>query len=103
MAPFPAITINANVSWAWDFGDGTTLVTSSPGRPYDVNNPDATDYISHTYTHAGDGYGLSVTSVWTATYTIEGVTGEQAVAGSVRRTTTHTLAAADYGSVLTGN
>ena len=50
VAPFPTVTINASVSWEWDFGDGATLVTSSPGRPYDPNDPDATDYISHTYT-----------------------------------------------------
>jgi hypothetical protein len=103
VAPFPTVIITANVSWQWDFGDGSTLTTTSPGRPYDVNDPNATDYISHTYTRAGNGYALSVTSVWTATYTIQGTAGRQPVDGAVRRTTTHTLAAADYGSVLTGN
>ncbi len=103
VAPFPAVAINAGVSWEWAFGDGTTLVTSSPGRPYDVNDPDATDYIRHTYTRASAGWPLSVTSVWTATYTVDGVPGQLDVNGTVRRTTTRTLAAADYGSVLTGN
>ncbi len=103
VAPFPAVRINASVSWEWDFGDGATLTTTSPGRRYDVNDPDATDYISHTYTQASAGRPLSVTSVWTATYTVQGVPGRLDVNGAVRRTTTRTLAAADYGSVLTGN
>ena len=103
VAPFPTVTINAQVSWEWDFGDGATLVTASPGRPYDSSDPDATDYLSHTYRTASDGWPLSVTSVWTATYTVQGFSGQLAVDGSVRRTTAHPLAAAEYGSVLTGN
>jgi hypothetical protein len=103
VAPFPTVTINASVSWEWDFGDGATLVTSNPGRPYDANDPDDAGYVSHTYTHPSDGYPLTVTSVWTATYTIQGVPGTLAVDGAVRRTTAHTLAAAEYGSILTGN
>jgi hypothetical protein len=103
VAPFPTVTINASVSWEWDFGDGATLVTSSPGRPYDPDDPDAADYISHTYERASDGWALSVTSVWTATYTVQGFPGTATVDGTVRRTTTRTLPASDYGSVLTGN
>jgi hypothetical protein len=91
------------VSWEWDFGDGTSLETSSPGRPYDSDDPDATDYISHTYRSASHGWPLSVTSVWTATYTGQGVPGQLAVTGTVRQTTTHTLPAADYSGTLTGN
>ncbi|HEX4430900.1 MAG TPA: hypothetical protein VHZ96_16655, partial [Frankiaceae bacterium] len=83
--------------------DGTTLETTSPGRPYDANEPDATDYISHAYLSASDGWALSVTSVWTATYTVQGMPGELNVTGAVRRTSTHTLAAADYSATLTGN
>jgi hypothetical protein len=103
VAPFPTVTISARVSWEWDFGDGGTLVTSSPGRPYDSNDPDATDYLSHTYRTASEGWPLSVTSVWTATYTVQGLPGQLVVDGTVRRTTNRTLAAAEYGSVLTGN
>jgi len=103
VAPFPTVTITAKVSWEWDFEDGTSLNTSSPGRAYDSDDPDATDYISHTYRSASDGWPLSVTSVWTATYTVQGVPGQLAVMGVVRRTTTHTLPAADYSGTLTGN
>ena len=103
VAPFPTVTISAKVSWEWDFGDGGTLVTSSPGRPYDGRDPDATDYLSHTYRTASKGWPLSVTSVWTATYTVQGLPGQLVVDGTVRRTTTRSLAAAEYGSILTGN
>ena len=103
VAPFPTVTIAAKVSWQWDFGDGATLETSHPGRAYDGSDPDATDYISHTYRHANDGWPLSVTSVWTATYTVQGMPGELAVTGAVRRTTTHALPAAEYSGTLTGN
>jgi hypothetical protein len=103
VAPFPTVTIVTKVNWEWDFGDGTTLETTSPGRPYDANEPDATDYISHAYLSASDGWALSVTSVWTATYTVQGIPGQLAVTGAVRRTSTHTLAAADYSATLTGN
>ena len=103
VAPFPTVTINATVSWEWDFGDGTSLTTSNPGRPYDSSEPDATDYLTHTYRSASDGRPLSVTSVWTATYTVQGIPGELTVTGAVRRTTTHALAADEYSGVLTGN
>ncbi len=103
VAPFPTVTITADVSWEWDFGDGTSLTTSSPGRPYDINEPDATNYLSHTYRSASDGWPLSVTSVWTAMYTVQGMPGELAVTGAVRRSATRTLPAADYSGVLTGN
>ena len=103
VAPFPTVTITAKVSWEWDFGDGTSLVTSTPGRPYDSSEPDATDYISHAYRIASDGWALSVTSVWTATYAVQGMPGQLDVTGAVRRTTTHTLPAADYSGTLTGN
>jgi hypothetical protein len=103
VAPFPTVTISANVSWEWDFGDGASLATTSPGRPYDVSDPNATDYISHTYRTASDGRPLTVTSVWTATYTVQGMPGPLAVTGAVRRSTTRILPAAEYSSILTGN
>ena len=102
-APFPVVTITAVVQWAWDFGDGTTLVTASPGKAYDGSDPRNGGYVTHTYRSASKAWPLTVTSVWTATYTVQGVAGVQAVASAVRRTTARRLTAADYGSVLTGN
>jgi hypothetical protein len=102
-APFPVVTITAVVQWVWDFGDGTTLVTTSPGKAYDGSDPRNGGYVTHTYKSANKAWPLTVTSVWTATYTVQGVGGIQAVTTAVRRTTAHPLAAAEYGSVLTGN
>jgi hypothetical protein len=102
-APFPVVTINATVQWVWDFGDGTTLVTTSPGKAYDGTDPANGGYVTHTYKTANTAWPLTVTSVWTATYTVQGVGGVQTVISAVRRTTAHPLASAEYGSVLTGN
>ena len=102
-APFPVVTITAVVQWVWDFGDGTTLVTTSPGKAYDGTDPADGGYITHTYRSANSAWPLTVTSVWTANYTVQGVGGVQTVTNAVRRTTAHPLASAEYGSVLTGN
>jgi hypothetical protein len=102
-APFPLVTITATVQWAWDFGDGTTLVTTSPGKAYDGSAPANGGYVTHTYKTANEAWPLTVTSVWTATYTVQGVGGVQTVTNAVRRTTAHPLPSAEYGSVLTGN
>ena len=103
VAPFPTVTINATVRWLWDFGDGETLTTSTPGSAYNPADPDIAHYVTHTYRKANPGWRLSVTSVWTATYTVAGMPGTQTVSGAVRRTSVRTLRAADYGSTLTGN
>jgi hypothetical protein len=102
-APFPVVTINAEVRWEWSFGDGATLVTSSPGKAYDGTDPADGGYVTHTYKAANKAWPLTVTSVWTATYTVQGVAGVQLVTNAVQRTSAHPLAAAEYGSVLTGN
>jgi hypothetical protein len=102
-APFPVVTITAAVQWVWDFGDGTTLVTNSPGKAYDGSDPAEGGYVTHTYKTANKAWPLTVTANWTATYTVQGVAGIQTVTSAVRRTTSHPLAAAEYGSVLTGN
>ena len=103
VAPFPRVVLDATVSWEWDFGDGTTLRTGSPGRPFDPGDPNIDGYLTHTYTQAKDAYEVSVTAVWTATYTVAGQGGGFAVDGAVARTSTLRLRAADYASVLVGN
>lgn len=60
------VTITASPQlYAWDFGDGETLVTRDPGDPW----PDAD--LSHTYTRTG-GYRITLTTTWSATYTLAG-------------------------------
>lgn len=103
VAPFPTVTIKASVTWAWDFGDGESLTTSAPGRAYSVADTDLTHYLTHTYRKASPGWGLSVTAVWTATYTVAGLPGTRTVTGEVRRTSNRSLPAADYAGTLTGN
>ncbi len=50
--------------YAWDFGDGTTLATRDPGRPW----PDAD--LTHTYTDLGT-FTLRLTTTWSATYAVD--------------------------------
>ncbi|RBY80086.1 hypothetical protein DQ239_03055 [Blastococcus sp. TF02-09] len=51
-------------SFTWHTGDGTDLTTTGPGAPY----PDHT--ITHDY--ASGSYTASLTTTWTATFTIDG-------------------------------
>ncbi len=56
-------------SYRWEWGDGTSSTTSTPGRPYP-----ATD-VTHTYTRATDngaGVSLSVGVTYTARYRVDG-------------------------------
>jgi hypothetical protein len=101
--PFPRITLDASVRWVWNFGDGTSMSTSTPGRSFSASDPDITNYLTHTYREANPAYRLSVTAVWTATYTVEGQSGSFDVDGAVERTSSLQLRAADYAGVLTGN
>ena len=101
--PFPTVTIKATVRWEWDFGDGGSLSTTSPGKPFSAAAPDIGDYLTHTYLTANEAWPITVTSVWTGTFTVDGMPGTQTVTGAVQRTSTVNLAAAEYGSTLTGN
>lgn len=50
--------------YAWDFGDGATLNTTDPGHPW----PDAD--LTHTYSRLGT-FTLTLTTTWSATYTLD--------------------------------
>ena len=52
------------VEWLCTFGDGTTLVTTTPGRP-------GTDDVTHVYRRALP-QGASVQVKWTATFGMPG-------------------------------
>lgn len=59
------VTITAKpAGYTWDFGDGETLVTTDPGRPW----PDAD--LSHAYARVG-AYRITLTTTWSATYTVD--------------------------------
>ena len=60
----------------WNFGDGSVLLTSKPGRPYP-----ATD-ITHSYSVPGT-YLVTVATIWSGTFTIAGITKE--IPGAIRQ------------------
>lgn len=70
------VRINVKPRSLWNFGDGTTLLTSKPGRPYP-----ATD-ITHSYSVPGT-YIVSVATIWSGSFTVAGVTKE--IPGAIRQ------------------
>jgi hypothetical protein len=52
------------VEWLWTFGDGSTLTTTTPGRP-------GTDDVTHVYRRA-QVEGASVRVTWTGTFSLPG-------------------------------
>ncbi|SFJ63359.1 hypothetical protein SAMN05216467_0266 [Cellulomonas sp. KH9] len=51
--------------WAYDFGDGHTLTTSSPGRPYPDHD------VFHEYEQPGTTT-ITLTAEWTGRYQVDG-------------------------------
>lgn len=73
-----AVTVSAAPAyWEWSFEPGVTMRFTTPGGPY----PDKG--VTYTYRSPGERM-VTVTTVWTATYT--GPTGTAAVDGVVSRT-----------------
>lgn len=70
------VRINVKPRSLWNFGDGTTLLTSKPGRPYP-----ATD-ITHSYSVPGT-YIVSVATIWSGSFTVSGITKE--IPGAIRQ------------------
>lgn len=69
--------------WTWDFGDGSPWVPSSnAGAPY----PNQT--ISHVYTSATDGVTITLTTLWSGRYQINGSGDWYPVNGFVTTTNT---------------
>ena len=59
------VKLNVQATWTWDFGDGTTLVSTIPGGQY----PDTS--LSHVYLAAGQ-YTIQLTTNWTGTFSMAG-------------------------------
>lgn len=70
------VRINVKPRSLWNFGDGNTLLTSKPGKPY----PDAE--ITHSYSVPGT-YLVSVSTIWQGSFTIGDVTKE--IPGTIRQ------------------
>lgn len=52
------------VEYAWDFGDGSTLTTTEPGRPYPAFD------LTHVYTELADRQ-ITLTTTWTGRYRVD--------------------------------
>jgi hypothetical protein len=77
-----AVTITATpTAYAWDFGDGATLTTADPGRPWPDGN------LGHAYTRTGT-YTITLTTSWSATYTVAGDATVRDVPGTATTTST---------------
>jgi hypothetical protein len=59
------VTLNVDASWTWDFGDGTTLVSTDPGGAYPIAS------LSHVYLVSGS-YTVGLTTNWTGTFSMAG-------------------------------
>jgi hypothetical protein len=71
VASVPGLTVIAQarpVQYVWDFGDGTTLVTDHPGRPWTLDQP---GNIAHLYESRGT-YSVGVEIIWNARWQIAG-------------------------------
>jgi hypothetical protein len=57
------------ISYTWHWGDGSTLTTDTPGRPYPAKD------VTHTYTHAtdpGEPLALRVDVTYQGRYRVDG-------------------------------
>lgn len=59
----------------WDFGDGSTDTTTTPGKAYTAADPcktvDCPDYFGHTYLHTGE-VRISAQLIWTGEFRVDG-------------------------------
>lgn len=76
------ITVEATpTSWTYDFGDGHTLTTTSPGRPYPHHD------LAHEYTAPGRAT-ITLTATWTGRYQINDMPTWHTITGTATTTTT---------------
>ena len=76
----PVTIVATPASYTWDWGDGTTTTTKDPGAAY----PDHT--VFHKYSHTADNVVISLTTTWTATYSVSGPA--QPISGTLTTTDT---------------
>lgn len=97
-----SVTLTAVPYWTWTFGDGSTQVSTWPGRPYDGVNPASNPgyYVDHTYREPGI-YRVSVTVAWVPTYQVHNVVGSFTLA-PVQLTTTSDVRIEEATSTLVG-
>lgn len=72
---FPVVVEATPMSYTWSFGDGVSVTTTTPGRPYPAKD------ITHKYMKKG-GVSLTLTTHYAARFNVAG-TGWQYVDGLV--------------------
>ncbi|WP_207800001.1 hypothetical protein [Cellulomonas wangleii] len=78
------VTVEATPrSWTYDFGDGHTLRTTSPGRPHPQHD------VFHEYEHPGTT-AITSTAEWTGRYQVDGSAVWRDVDGTATTTATTT-------------
>jgi hypothetical protein len=91
-----AVTITATPrSYAWDFGDGATLATAAPGLPWPAGT------LTHEYVTVGV-HRLTLTTTWSATYTVAGDPAVRDVPGTATTTSTSQLEVRERRAYLVG-
>ncbi|BBE23208.1 hypothetical protein MN0502_20910 [Arthrobacter sp. MN05-02] len=88
------------VTYRWDYGDGTTATTTTPGGPVEGDAFDTRTPTSHQYAQTGD-FDLTLTTYFAGDYSVDGgpfqpVAGEAAVVSephlmSIWRTKGHSV------------
>ena len=82
----PGFTVELEIfptAFTWTFGDGTSLTTDSPGKPWESGD-DVSSLITHVYTST-DPVKASVTTTWGANVRLNGG-APVAVEGTVDKT-----------------
>jgi hypothetical protein len=86
------------VSYTWDFGDGTTLVSDSLGKPYPAESD-----IQHTYQysslHYASGFPIRLTIQFSASFSVNG--GPAEPLSGMTRTSTASYRVQEVQSILT--
>ncbi len=59
------VSVSAHAIWRWNFMDGSTLNTGSPGGKYPNKS------VQHTYSSAGQ-HRVGLTSIWTGEFSVDG-------------------------------
>ena len=79
---FPVEVEATPTTFTWDFGDGSTpITTTSPGHPYPDHD------VAHPYTRPGT-YTITLTTAFTGRYRLAGTTTWLDVVGTATTTTT---------------
>ena len=78
------VNVLMNPSFVWNFGDGSTLTTSSAGSPY----PDST--ITHTYKSAGS-YTVNLAISWAGSWAAQGAAMVPILGGAIVQSASATI------------